>query len=260
MYSQGGQDGIIEYIFDHIGTANTPPFAVEFGFNTVTLDGGSGSNVANLVLNKGWRALLLDGRHANPDINLHRQFLTSDNIADVFAAHAVPQEPDYVSIDVDSSDLWLMEAVLQSYAPRLLSVEYNVNFPIHRAITMMNTGDVRFDGTRAYGASLKALTMVAEANGYALVAVERKLDAFFVRKDLLADTDVPDLADFRRLCDRPLHSPCAEGSQAMRHLIDYEVYLSNGQDAEAATVWDDDEIRHICQTRQKTARRRPPSA
>jgi len=95
--SQGGQDGILAEIFRHVPTVNSPPFCVEFGFNAATLGGGTGANVASLVLDHGWQALLLDGGHENPAINLRREFLTSANIVGVFAKWRVPTQPDYIS-------------------------------------------------------------------------------------------------------------------------------------------------------------------
>merc|ERR1719285_1557511 len=55
-FSQGGQDGIIDWVFENIGTTNK--YYVEFGFN-VDHWGGSGPNTENLHL-KGWKGLLLD--------------------------------------------------------------------------------------------------------------------------------------------------------------------------------------------------------
>ena len=186
-YSQAGQDGILATIFRNVGTSNTPPFAVEFGFNACRLDGGSGANVARLVLEEGWRALLLDGRRENAAINLHREFLTPANIAEVFQRHGVPAEPDYVSIDLDSTDLWIFRALLPRYRARVFSVEYNAHFPLEAAITFPDDPGQQWERDRGYGASLAALVAVAREHGYSLVAVEPPLDAFFVRDDLLDD-------------------------------------------------------------------------
>ena len=42
---------------------------------------------------------------------------------------------DYLSVDVDSTDLWLVEAVMMSaYRPRVISSEFNPNFPYDYAI------------------------------------------------------------------------------------------------------------------------------
>ena len=182
VYSQGQQDGIIESIFAEVGTTNK--VCVEFGFNAFTLTGGTGANSARLVIEDGWHGVFFDGSYEAPAINLHRAMLTPENICDVFAAHGVPLEPDYLSIDVDSIDLWLLKAILEGgYRPRVFSVEYNSNLGVEASLTVKH-------GTRwenvdtVYGASLSALNSVAEAFGYALVAVEPTMDAFFVRGDL----------------------------------------------------------------------------
>lgn len=242
VFSQGGQDGMIEYIFDNIGLANDPPYAVEFGFNAPTLEGGSGSNVANLVLNRGWNTLLLDGGHENKEINLHRHFLTSENIVEIFDQYNVPKQPDYVSIDIDSCDLWVFRELSKHYKASLFSVEYNSTFPITRAITMKNSDEVRIEN-RAYGASLKALNMVAEENGYTLVAVFNGLDAFYLRNDLLNGSAVQPLHSYLPCCSRPVHPPCPEGSKGLDWVIDYEKYIANGGDEEAASATHDEEVR-----------------
>ena len=128
-YSQSYQDVLLERIFEHIGVRNTPPFCVEFGFNDASLTGGSGSNVANFVLHHGWRCLLLDGVHANPTINLHRPLShCREHLRRVRRAWRA-REPEYVSIDVDSTDLWLFRALLTRHKAMIYTVEYNSCFP-----------------------------------------------------------------------------------------------------------------------------------
>ncbi len=137
---------------------NPTPFCVEFGFNSPEMLKGSGANVASLVLEKKWDSLLLDGDNENAAINLHRHFLTTSNICGIFQQYGVPKEPEYVSIDVDSTDLWLFEAILKKYKAMLFSVEYNANYPIDAAITFPNDPNERWQNDRGYGASLKALS------------------------------------------------------------------------------------------------------
>jgi hypothetical protein len=235
-HSQGGQDGVLRAIFKAIGTVNTPPLAVEFGFDCDSLTGGFGSNVANLVLHEGWRAVLLDGGHENAAINLHREFLTSANIVEVFARHGVPAEPDYVSIDLDSTDLWVFRTLLTSFRARVFTVEYNSHFPLDAAITFPDDPDERWQQDRGYGASLKALVLVAEEAGYSLVTVVPKLDAVFVRNDLLDDGSgrlVPTLETWRPATSLRFHAPLAIPSRTALFL-DYEVFRQTGGDLTAS--------------------------
>jgi len=235
-HSQGGQDGVLGLIFARIGTVNTPPLAVEFGFDSDSLTGGFGSNVANLVFHQGWRALLLDGGHENTAINLHREFLTSANIVEVFTRHGVPAEPDYVSIDLDSTDLWVFRALLKRFRARVFSVEYNSHFPLDAAITFPDDPAERWQQDRGYGASLKALVLVAEEAGYSLVKVVPKLDAFFVRSDLLDDGSgrlVPALETWRAATSLSFHAPLRDPSR-VGIFLDYEVFRRTGGDLTAS--------------------------
>jgi len=235
-HSQGGQDGVLRAIFEQIGTVNTPPLAVEFGFDCDSLAGGFGSNVANLVLHHGWRAVLLDGGHENAAINLHREFLTSANIVEVFTRHGVAPEPDYVSIDLDSTDLWVFRALLKSFRARVFSVEYNSHFPLDAAMTFADDPAERWQQDRGYGASLRALALVAEEAGYSLVTVVPKLDAFFVRNDLLDDGSgrlVPTLETWRPATSLLFHAPLRDPSR-VGIFLDYEVWQKTGGDLTAS--------------------------
>ncbi len=236
-YSQGGQDGVIEFIFNKLGVKDKSAFCVEFGFNSDNLDGGSGSNVANLVLNNSWDSLLLDADYDNPDINLHKHFLTSDNICEIFKSYNVPNEPEYISIDVDSTDLWLFKAILSKYRPMVMSVEYNAHFPIHRAITMHNRTDIityrqgRRRKKRLYGASLMALNMVGCEFEYSLVYVVKGMDAFFIRNDLIKDCDIPNIDYFKKKTYINWHSK-QKDKEFINVFLDYEEYIRTGGDVD----------------------------
>lgn len=201
---------------------------MEFGFNHDELTGGSGANVAGLVIERGWDHLLFDGGHENLEINLHRHFLTSENIVSLFSRYSVPEEPEYISIDVDSIDLWLFRAVVKKYRAMIFSVEYNSNFPLNKAITTPNDVDFRWNGDRAYGASLRALNMVAESQGYSLLWVVPGLDLFFIRNDLIDDGSgniVPPIEHWKKETCLPNHKPVRDDAK-LRTFIDYEDYVS----------------------------------
>lgn len=234
--SQGGQEGVLREIFRHVPAVNSPPFAVEFGFDSDSLTGGFGSNVADLVLEGGWRALLLDGGHENAAINLHREFLTPSNIVEVFTRHGVPSEPEYVSIDVDSTDLWIFRALLARFRARVFSVEYNSHFPLEAAITFPDDPDERWQQDRGYGASLRALTLAAAEQGYSLVKVVPGLDAFFVRDDLLDDGSgqlAPPPETWRAATSLRIHAPLRDPAR-VGIFLDYETFRRSGGDLDAS--------------------------
>ena len=236
MYSQQGQDGVIDSIFSSIGAKNSPPVCIEFGFNALRLCGGSGANTAHLIQNKGWNGLLFDGGRENLEMNLRKEFMTSSNVCAVFHKYDVPHEPDYVSIDVDSCDLWIFKAMLKDYKPQVVSVECNPNIPLRYAITFPDDPNERWRGDRVYGASLKALKMVGDEFGYNLVHVVGS-DAFFVHGDSMGALRKPRFRSFRRktrkwAIPRTAHRRCRNGRE--RIMLDYEVYLeTNGSTVKA---------------------------
>ena len=193
-----GQDTVLALLFDALQPTNR--YFVEFGFNTNSY--APGQNTEKLW-QAGWRGLLLDGGHANASINLQQEFIKSTNIVELFRKHGVPLEPDYVSVDMDSADLWVVDAMLGTYKPRVYSVEYNPNYPWRFAYTYPDAAqwDPEFKPDRVHyglngedkpsnhgcyvGASARAMDLVAKRHGYTLAAVVKPSDMFFVRDDVL---------------------------------------------------------------------------
>lgn len=222
QFSQGGQDHILKFILDNISVRQ---FCVEFGFNSGSLTCGSGANCANLVVNDNWDCVLFDGSNSNPEINLYREYLTSKNIVDVFRKYSVPDDPGYISIDIDSMDLWIFEALLKEYKSAIYSVEYNCHFPIEHAITLWDDPAFLHAGDRGYGASLRALHMLALRYGYILVAVEKYLDLFFVREDLV--DSIPPLSTWEEFAGINCHLPLKDKS-IVNKFIDFEYWTETG--------------------------------
>lgn len=225
IFSQGGQDGIIETITENIFIENK--FCVEFGYDTNDLTGGCGPNCANLVINKKWNNLYVGNTYEVPSINLYKHFLSTDNILDIFAKYNVPINLGYISVDVDSTDLWLINKILEVYKPSFFSTEYNPNIPHEYAITFPNNTNEYWQGDKVFGASLKCFDIVAKKYDYSLVYAGCQYenahhDAFFIRNDLITGLEVPTLKDFNHTV-KSLHNNAINE----RHLLclDYEHYL-----------------------------------
>ena len=192
------QTEVIRAIFGAIGATNRQ--FVELGFNVNEQCTGSGSNTCGLWRDDGWTGLLLDGDHANASINLHKEMLFSHTIEALFLKYRVPKLVDYVSVDIDSWDIWLVNSLLRSYRPRLISVEYNPNIPWEYALAYPDEPMLRdksedrvqhdevgaFRGGCFYGSSIRALDSLAKAHGYEVVAVTTPLDVFMMPQELAA--------------------------------------------------------------------------
>ena len=90
---------------------------------------------SELLQRHGWSGLRFDGDESNHVLvpNLRRAFITPQNIVALFRQHNVSLDVDYVSIDVDSCDLWIFLALLTDvYRPTVVTIEYNSNYASHR--------------------------------------------------------------------------------------------------------------------------------
>lgn len=225
VISQGNQDGIIQHIINNIEIENE--FCVEFGFNTVNPN-LNGSNCGYLIKNNRWKHLFIDGGNENLSINLRRHMLFPSNICKIFAQYNVPVNLGYLSIDVDSTDLWLLEAVLKKYSPSFFSVEYNQNIPIDYAITFPPSDDKGWIGDKLAGASLKCFYLLGQQFNYSLVyagnAKNCDWDAFFIRNDLIQGCMLPLYENFRNVYNNSIHKICT--TDRYKIMLDYEHYYA----------------------------------
>ena len=224
--SQGMQDGVIDFICEHIEISNK--YCIEFGYDSTNWDDCL-PNTKYLVHERKWNYLLMDGNCHNPDINLYQHFITSENICELFQQYDVPIEPGYISIDLDSTDIWVTDALLKNYRPSFFSVEFNPNFPIDAAMAFPNDTNESWHMDRVMGSSLKALSMMAQNHGYALVyagcySTARHHDAFFIREDLIEPSYIPSLQTFSDT-HVPLHAVCVSGRENI--YLDYGVWLEH---------------------------------
>ena len=186
--SQNGEDGILAEILRRMRVDEG--FFVEFG-----VQDGSVCNTARLAA-RGWSGVYIEADDADfealarryalsPRIKAVHEFITAENIADIFARADVPVEFDVLSIDIDGNDYWVWRA-LDRYRPRIVVIEYNAEHAPPKRWVMTYDPTHRWDKTTYYGASLASYTALAESKGYSLVGTEKTgVNAFFVRDDCL---------------------------------------------------------------------------
>ena len=65
----------------------------------------------------------MDGGNADPTLNLFKEFITPANVCGLFAKHGVPKGFDYLSIDLDTTDIWVFRAIMEcEYRPRVVTI------------------------------------------------------------------------------------------------------------------------------------------
>jgi hypothetical protein len=192
-FSQHGEDGIIEEIFNRIGSTNRE--FVEFG-------AGNGlENNSALLLVKGWSGLWMEGGKKNAGtirskfadlirdkrLRLLDEYINAENIEELFRKGGVPAEFDFLSIDLDGNDYWIWKSI-NAYKPRVVCMEYNgVIPPSTRWIMKYNPAHI-WSGSVYMSSSLKSLELLGAKKGYKLVGCDFSgVNAFFVREDLVGD-------------------------------------------------------------------------
>lgn len=196
-YSQNGEDGVLDRIFQAIGPTNK--YFVEFG----TGPNGSERN-SRLLEENGWHGLLMDRSAIQLDASIRQEFVTAENINDLFAKYEVPEEFDLLSIDVDGNDYWIWNALSEKYRPRVVVIEYNAALGPNESRAIAYEPDFQWQTTDYFGASLTALVRLGMRKGYRLVHCESTgVNAFFVRRELCR-WEVPDAATlFRPMAQWP---------------------------------------------------------
>ncbi|QLC25965.1 hypothetical protein HFP57_13660 [Parasphingopyxis algicola] len=186
-YSQAGEDGIIAEIF-RILDEDEPErdhWCVEFG----AWDGLYLSNTARLIREEGWSAVLIEGdeeRCAEIMTNLpypdrvhamHRWvgFERGKNtMDDILAETPIPKDFDFASIDVDSVD-WHVWDAIQDYRPRLVCIEFNPSVP--NSVIFVQDRDMGVNE----GSSIAAMVELGKQKGYELICATG--NGFFVREE-----------------------------------------------------------------------------
>ena len=184
VFTQNGEDGVLAKIFNVIGIDSK--VCVEFGAG----DGYSGSNTC-FLRNQGWEALLLDRLCDVPEMNLHKEFVTKDNINTLFEKYEVPHHLDLLSIDIDFNDFHVWRALDPKFEAKVVVIECNATHLPDVDKVVPSRPLFSGDGTNYFGASILALYNLGRAKGYSLIYHESTgANLFFIRDSVLEKTDI----------------------------------------------------------------------
>ncbi|MDP1801071.1 MAG: hypothetical protein Q8L81_06960 [Bacteroidota bacterium] len=196
VFSQWGDDGIIQYIINKIQISND--FFVEFGVENYTE-----ANTRFLLVNNNWSGLVMDGSGSNieqikkdsvywqHELNAKHAFITAENINEILNTENVPDKIGLLHIDIDGNDYWIWKNINRVKAD-IVIVEYNSLFGPERAITIPYKKD--FFRTTAhfsnlyYGCSISSLCDLAKEKGYSFVGCNSAgNNAYFILNEKLGN-------------------------------------------------------------------------
>lgn len=241
VFSQFGDDGIIQYLVSHVEIPAEQQTFIEFG-----VENYQESNTRFLLMNNNWSGLVIDGSLENissirsdpiywkHELTAVHSFVDRDNINDIFAARGFAGEIGLLSIDIDGNDYWIWESI-EVVNPAIVVIEYNSLFGSRRAVAVPY--DQAFQCTRAHysnlfwGSSLKALCLLAERKGYAFVGADSHgNNAYFVARNRLGNIK-PVTVDggyvcskFRESRDRAGQLTYVSGKERLKIIKDLSVF------------------------------------
>lgn len=190
--SQGGEDGILERIFELIPGGDR--WCCEFG----AWDGRKYSNTYQLIANKDWSGVLIEADPmkfkdlkrtyaGNGKVVLLNRFVeyAGEGLLDnLLAGTPAPLDFDLLSIDIDGNDYHVW-AALERYRPKVVVIEYNQSIPNHVEFVQ------EADPSACHGNSLLSLTKLAARKGYQLVAVT-DTNGIYVREEYFSLFSIAD--------------------------------------------------------------------
>ena len=188
--SQNNEDGIINHIFDKLKIDKLN--FMEIGFDYY-------QNNSLAILKKCNKGLFIDGNnkkviilrnvlklfYPKTKINVQNVLVDINNINQIKEQNFNDREEiDFLSIDVDGIDYYLLKEI--NFKPKLICIEYNFWFGKNLSCVVPYEIKYTSDSLSDYvGASLKALTELANSKDYHLIAIDSAcINAFFIRDDL----------------------------------------------------------------------------
>lgn len=183
IFSQWGDDGIIQYLINKI---DTPKTFVDIGAGTYTQP-----DTRFLLEHDNWSGLAIDASSVDPlknselypcyDITAKQTFVTKENVNGLIDF----KEVGLLNIDIDGNDYWVWKAL--KISPVIVIIEYNPYFELRPITVPYEEKFVRntaHHSSMYYGASLTSLCDLATEKGYAFIGCNSNGgNAYFVRKD-----------------------------------------------------------------------------
>ena len=194
VFSQWGEDGIIDWLIERAAIPPKLHSFVEFGVEKYVE-----ANTRFLLENRNWRGLVMDGDPAlvadlnqreifwRYDLKAISAFITRENINHLLMNVGYSGDIGLLSIDVDGNDYWIWQAI-DAVRPILCICEYNAVFgDLHAVSVPYDPTFLRGQSHSShlyFGASIAALRSLAAQKGYRFLGTTLAgNDAFFVRED-----------------------------------------------------------------------------
>lgn len=170
-HSQYGEEVHIQHVFDVLG--------VEKG-HLLDIGAGDGYRLSNsrALLDRGWSGDLYDG--APWGASAVKQIWVDKDFAKNY-----PIECDFLTIDIDGLDYWVLEGILAAGAgPLLITCEINPIWPINEKKVIEYDPAHRWGNSTYYGMSYAAAVELGSWYGYVPMMLNAGINLFLLRNDV----------------------------------------------------------------------------
>ena len=196
IFSQFGDDGIIQFLIDKLEIDYEYQNFIEFG-----VEDYSEANTKFLLLNNNWSGLILDSSNENIEnikkkiffwkfeLEAIKSFITKENINSVITNSNINRKKiGILSIDIDGNDYWVWKEI-NVIDPLIVIVEYNSTLGFEKKISIPYKQD--FERSKAHhsnlywGASIEALKFLAKQKGYKFLTTNSAgNNAYFIKENI----------------------------------------------------------------------------
>jgi hypothetical protein len=168
-------------------------YCVDIGAN----DGISMSNTYSLYQN-GWTGLAVEFDSQNfasmatryrdlLSIKLAKCKVTPNNVVPLLLANGTPKEFEFLNLDIDGYDYFVLDQILGYYRPKLICTEINEKIPPPIKFTVKWDPSYTWAGDHFYGQSISQLYRLTNQYNYSLVELHYN-NAFLVPSELCSKT------------------------------------------------------------------------
>lgn len=155
-------------------------------------DGLTISNTVGLY-RRGWGGLAVEGHPvafsklaANyrelSDVQLARCMVTPANVVQLLHGHGIKTNFEFLNLDIDSYDYFVLEALLGHFRPAVICTEINEKIPPPIKFTVKWAPGHSWQGDHFFGQSIQTLHALASRFDYALVELHYN-NAFLVANE-----------------------------------------------------------------------------
>lgn len=177
--SQYGEEATIEHIFKHIGVTNR--YLVDLGAGAY---GDSSMSNTRKLIQSGWAGYGVDVINKGESWIIEK-FIKPDNILQIMAEQNTPNDFDFLNLDIDSCDFWVLKEILTQYSPRCICTEFNGTLNPYTSLVLKYEQGYTWDETNKYGYSFAAGEKLLKENGYRIIYNMLNQNIFALKKELV---------------------------------------------------------------------------